>query len=142
LLLQVAIASICSGDDARLNDGATMDTLYAFAMGQANRHRELMVFDWENAAQLIKEQDAKNASAGLNGDWEYTGGPILRDGTPVPKEETHVYLASTWATPELNIDGKIISCYRMQSATTGWDAHTYWPQSALVIAGKSLSDAA
>ena len=101
-----------------------------------------MVFDWEKAAPLIKERDAKNASAGLSGDWEYTGGPILRDGKPVPKEEACVYLASTWATPELEIDGETIDCYRMESATPDWDAHTYWPKTALSISEKSLSDAA
>ena len=33
-----------------------------------------MVFDWNKAAQIIKERGATNASAGLSGDWEYTGG--------------------------------------------------------------------
>ena len=28
-----------------------MDTLAAFAMGEANRHKRLMVFDWDAAAQ-------------------------------------------------------------------------------------------
>jgi hypothetical protein len=109
-----------------------MDTMLAFAMGQANRHRELMVFDWEKAAQIIVERGAKNVSAGLSGAWDYTGGPILKDGRPGPEEETCVYLASTWATPELEIDGETIDCYRVASATPGWDAHTYWPQTAFV----------
>ena len=29
-----------------------MDTSIAFAMGKANRGKELMVFDWEKAAEI------------------------------------------------------------------------------------------
>lgn len=107
-----------------------MDTMSAFVMGQANQGNEMKVFDWDKAAQLIKERKATTASAGLSGDWEWTGGDILRDGVPVPQDNTYCYLASTWATPELEIDGEIIECYRMQSDTPGWDSDTYWPESA------------
>ena len=110
-----------------------MDSLMAFAMGQANRGREPMVFDWDKAAMIIKERGAMSASAGLSGDWEYTGGEILEDGKPVPKEDTYVYLASTWATPELSIDGDLIDCFKMAGETDGWDSDTYWPESALKI---------
>ena len=110
-----------------------MDTMTAFAMGQANQGKELKVFDWEKAAQVIRERKANHACAGLSGDWEWTGGDILRDGKPVPIEDTYTYLASTWATPELEVDGDIVSCYRMQSETPGWDSSTYWPPEALEI---------
>ena len=53
-----------------------MDFMQAFMMGEANRNKELMVFDWERAAQRIKETGAKEASAGLHSDWEYTGGAM------------------------------------------------------------------
>jgi hypothetical protein len=56
-----------------------------------------------------------------------------RDGKPVPEDDTYVYLASTWATPELDIDGDVIECYRMQSETPGWDSGTYWPESARAL---------
>lgn len=110
-----------------------MDSMSAFAMGQANRGKESMVFDWEKAANIIKERGARNASAGLSGDWEWTGGEILRDGQPVSKDDTYTYLASTWATPELEVDGETIECYRMKSETPGWDSGTYWPEEALAI---------
>ena len=110
-----------------------MDTLSAFAMGQANRGKEMTVFDWEKAAKLIKERGVTSAEAGLCGDWEYTGGLILSGGVPVPVEHTYTYLASTWATPELLIDGEYIDCYRMRSETPGWDAQTFWPEEALAI---------
>jgi hypothetical protein len=111
-----------------------MDTMQAFARGAASRGKELMVFDWDKAATLIKEKGVKEASAGLCGDWEWTGGPILADGKPVPREDTYTYLASTWATPELELDGEdLIDCYKMQSETDDWDEDTYWPESALKI---------
>lgn len=119
-----------------------MDSMSAFLMGEANRGKERKVFDWDKAAQLIKEKNAKHAAAGLSQDWEWTGGDILRDGKPVAREETYTYLASTWATPQLEIDGEVISCFRMESEVPGWDSGTYWPDSALAIIGKSLPKAA
>lgn len=112
-----------------------MDTLRAFALGEANRGKEMMVFDWEKAAQLIKDRKSTSASAGLCGDWEYTGGNIFRDGKPIPSGEACVYLASTWAKPEIEIDGETIDCYRMASQTPGWNSGTYWPNEALIILG-------
>ena len=108
-----------------------MNSLFAFAMGEANRGKELMVFDWDKAARLIKEKKAEYAEAGLAGDWEWTGGTIYEDGHPV--KDSYTYLASTWATPQIDLDGELIACYRMQSETPGWDSSTKWPESALSI---------
>ena len=98
-----------------------MDSLNAFAMGQAHRHKESMVFDWNKAAHLIRENKANSASAGLRDDWEYTGGDILENGKPVSKDDTYTYLASTWATPELQMDGELIDCFKMQSEFKKFD---------------------
>ncbi len=108
-----------------------MDSISAFVMGEANRGRGLMVFDWNKAAQIIKERKAKSASAGLRNDWEWTGGRIYEEGAPV--QDDYTYLASTWAVPELEVDGDLIPCYKMQSEVPGWDAGTKWPKSALEI---------
>ena len=108
-----------------------MDTLSAFAMGQANRGKEMKVFDWDKATRLILERGATEAEAGLEGDWGWTGGPILEDGNPCM--DSYTYLASTWATPQIEIDGEFIDCYRMESEVPGWDSGTKWPESALVI---------
>lgn len=107
-----------------------MDTLSAFALGEANRHKELMVFDWIKAAKLIKEKNPSFARAGLSGDWEWTGGTIFSSGKTVTNDYT--YLASTWATPELDLDGEKINCFVMQSECS-WDESTKWPQEALDI---------
>lgn len=85
-----------------------MNTLAAFAMGEANRGREMMVFDWDKAARLIRERKPRCASAGLRSDWEYTGGTIYENGKPVMDDYT--YLASTWAVPELDMDGDNLAC--------------------------------
>ena len=78
-----------------------MDTMSAFAMGEMARARgsKAKVFDWDKAAQLIKERKPEIAEAGLSGDWEYTGGEIYCDGKPVPQDDTYTYLSSIWATP-------------------------------------------
>ena len=110
-----------------------MDTMSAFLRGEANRGKELMVFDWDKAAKLIKESGLKDASAGLQSDWEYTGGNIFENGKP--NMEDYTYLASTWATPEIEIDGDIQDCFKMQSEVPDWDSLTKWPRSALDILG-------
>jgi hypothetical protein len=95
-----------------------MDTLSAF---------------WDRAAELIRDRKPTLASAGLAGDWEYTGGEIWRDGKPVPADETYTYLSSNWAMPEIDLDGHRFDCWRWQTETPGWDASTYWPDSALAV---------
>ena len=110
-----------------------MDTLSAFMMGESNRGKDSMVFDWNKAARLIKESGCKNASAGLDGDWDYTGGLILENGK-IP-DDTYTYLASTWATPLLEIDGETQECYVLSKDSDGWDSRTFWPKSAKEIMG-------
>ncbi|KKW13438.1 MAG: hypothetical protein UY48_C0001G0059 [Candidatus Gottesmanbacteria bacterium GW2011_GWB1_49_7] len=118
-----------------------MDTTTAFAMGQISKDKELMVFDWNKAAQLIRGTKPKTASAGLQSDWEWTGGEIYANGKPIPKEETYTYLASTWAIPELKMDGEIMDCYIMKTEMPPeWGenpANVYWPVSALMIIGST-----
>lgn len=109
-----------------------MDTASAFLMGQVNRGNPLRVFDWITAARLIRERQPETASAGLANDWEWTGGRIYLNGAPVPAEDTYTYLASTWATPELEIDDDIIGCWVWQG-DTGWTSGTYWPDEALAV---------
>ena len=111
-----------------------MDTVVAWSLGEANRGKPLMIFDWHKAAELIKECSPKEVHAGLRGDWEWTGGAIYKDGKPVPQEDTYVYLASTWATPEIELDGQVFDCFVMEGeSSNGWGSDTYWPDSALLI---------
>lgn len=108
-----------------------MDSMSAFMMGERNRGKPLMVFDWDEAARRIASSGATSASAGLRNDWEYTGGDILAEGGPVL--DSYTYLASTWAVPEIEINGVKSACFRMQEDSPGWDSGTKWPESALAI---------
>lgn len=111
-----------------------MDTLSSFAKGEANRNKDLKVFDWDKAAKIIKEGNHKNASAGLAEDMYWTAGNIFVDGE-MPDSIFKPYLASTWATPVLIIDDDEFDCYKMQSETDGWNSDTFWPDSAREIMG-------
>lgn len=114
-----------------------MNTLKAFEMGLANRNKPRRVFDWAKAARIIRDREAAgekvHASAGLAGDWEYTGGDIYREGSLVPNDDTYTYLMSTWAVPLLSINGEVSECYIMEDERPEWNASTYWPQEALEI---------
>ena len=113
-----------------------MDSMAAFAKGQAAlaAGSPMMVFDWNKAAQLIRDNNPSTALAGLAGDWSWTAGEIYQNGASVPKDETYMYLASLWATPELEMDGLRQDCYLLEDKEPeGWDAKTYWPESALSI---------
>lgn len=114
-----------------------MDTFSAFARAQANKGNEHKVFDWEKAARLIVERKPATVRAGLCCDWEYTGGDIYRDDAPVPKDDTYTYLASNWATLEIEIDGDTQDCWRYAKDSPGWDAGTYWPAEAMAILAKA-----
>ena len=116
-----------------------MDSLTAFARGQAARADGVKpkVFDWHQAARLIRaaltNDAATSASAGLEDDWLFTGGKIFASGQPVPRDDTYVYLASTWATPEIRVNRCTEPCWIWTHESDGWDAYTYWPDSALAI---------
>lgn len=116
-----------------------MNTMLAFAMGEANRDRERKVFDWNKAAQRIKEVKPKEAYAGLEEDWEWTGGIIYRNGKIVNQDETCTYLASTWAKPILIMDFDEEECWIMESKTE-FDEDTYWPESARKILEENSDD--
>ncbi len=107
-----------------------MNTVDAIAMEEEHKDCRKMVFDWNKAALLIRERQPTEASAGLRGDWEWTGGNIYGNGSPIVDSDT--YLTSTWAIPELDLDGEILECWCWQDETQ-WNARSKWPESALQI---------
>lgn len=115
-----------------------MDTLLAFRMGELNRGKERMVFDWDKAAKLIVEKRPEIAVAGLDQDLEYTADVIFDQGNIVT--DARPYLASTWATPVLILDDISYDCYRMESEVPEWDEHTVWPDSAKDIMAKGVKN--
>lgn len=118
--------------DFRNEKEVKMDTRLAIIMKDAaiTAGSKSKVFDWDKAAQLIKETQPAVAGAGLQNDWEWTGGEIYRDGEIVTDEYT--YLFSRWATPEIEMDGELIECWRYAEGQE-WDEDTKWPQSAIDI---------
>jgi hypothetical protein len=108
-----------------------MDSLSAFARGQAAIGNRQRVFDWNKAARLIREAQPDTAGAGLQSDWEWTGGTIFKNGKP--DLETYTYLSSNWAAPELELDGESQECWCYQDESPGWNSGTKWPESALAI---------
>lgn len=105
---------------------AVMNNLAAQAGGTTPR-----VFDWVKAAQILKERQPATAEAGLESDWEWTGGVIWCDGKPTLNDYT--YLASTWAIPLLLIDDEEIECWRYVTDAPGWNANTKWPPEAFAV---------
>lgn len=108
----------------------TLKTMTELA-GKRITDKEVMVFDWDKAAEIIKKRKPTYAAAGLRQDWENTGGLIYKQGQPI--FDKYTYLASTWAFPELEIDGETIACYRIMNDFSDWNAKTKWPKSALTI---------
>lgn len=100
--------------------------------------KDMMVFDWDKAARLIAQRKPRIAMAGLRGDFCSTGGMIYEDGKLITDEYT--YLASTWAVPELDMDGETVECYKMEAETPKWDAYTKWPKSAVEIYREQLEE--
>lgn len=119
----------------------------AFVMGEVNRGREQMVFDWDKAAEIIRDRKPEWAVAGLQHDMEWTSGVIYEDGYPVT--DSYTYLSSTWATPILEIkthdeaEVEDIPCFRMQHEVPEWRSSTKWPHSAMEILtkGKEINEA-
>jgi hypothetical protein len=93
-----------------------MDTLSAFAMGEAARAagNKSKIFDWEKAEKILKEKNPESADAGLEMDYEYTRDTIWRDGKFV--EDHSAYLHSVWATPMLIINDtdEEIECWKWE----------------------------
>jgi len=110
-----------------------MDSLKDFDKAQQalKAGNKMKVFNWNKAAQIIKDNNPKYATAGLSSDLEWTSGTIYEHG----KYSTsgYTYLASNWATPVLILENnEEIDCWCYQE-DTNWDANTTWPESALKI---------
>lgn len=108
-----------------------MNTLRAFEMNQQaiEAKSRARVFDWNKAAELIKDRKPKIANAGLKDDWEWTSGVIFLNGGIV--RDSYTYLKSNWAEPQITLDnGDPIPCW-VYADTVPWDAETKWPDSVL-----------
>ena len=70
----------------------TLKTMTELA-GKRITDKEVMVFDWDKAAEIIKKRKPTYAAAGLRQDWENTGGLIYnkdnRFSTSIPISPQH-----------------------------------------------------
>src|ERR1044072_2993968 len=114
-----------------------MDTQQAFKNGQDNRGKTYKIFDWVKAAQIIVDNDIKNAVAGLDQDFEWTADMILENGKPL--HDGYSYLWSTWATPIL-VDAdteKEYDCYCTEdNKPRHYDKKSKWDEESLDILKK------
>lgn len=99
-----------------------MDTMQAFAMNKiatakGNKMRQL---DWDKAKEICEKNKGKTIYAGLQYDMEWTGGCIF-DGEKYVRD--YVFVASTWATPILEIEGEEIECWKYGEDT---DMPKWW----------------
>ncbi len=115
-----------------------------FTTSRSNNKNPQMAFDWYVAAEKIKEAFKKHpdlvSEAGLQGDWDYTGGEIFIDGKPT--NEPYTYLSSNWAKPTLILrwegeEQEEIECFIVNST---FDADSKWDIESLKILGISLEE--
>lgn len=74
-----------------------------FTTNRGQGSKLFKAFDWDKAALKIKELLVDNpnlrAEAGLQGDWDYTGGVIFENNKHT--SDNYTYLKSNWAIPTL-----------------------------------------
>jgi len=111
------------------------------AKAKGNKH---LAFDWDKAAQLIKEHFATHpdltAEAGLKGDWNYTGGTIFKKGFPT--NDSYTYLASNWAKPTLILswdknEQLEVECSIIEDESR-FNEHSKWDETSMNILGINL----
>ena len=105
--------------------------------------KSMMTFDWDRASKIIKTRFKEHkdliAEAGLEGDWNYTGGEIFADGKPT--NDSYTYLSSNWATPTLilswdGIEQEEIECFTDETERLQSDSK--WDDESLKILGIDL----
>lgn len=111
---------------------------YVDEQKKKNKGKEMMVFDWDKAARIIKEVQPKCAIAGLREDYGFTSGTIYDKNDGIIMNYDDCYLSSIWAIPDLILCDEFhnsitIPCYRYQSEVPDWNEKTLWPDSARKI---------
>ena len=110
----------------------------------AKAGKKQKAFNWDKAAEIIKENYSRHpdlvAEAGLQGDWEYTGGVIFENGKPT--NDSYTFLQSNWATPTLILswDGSEQEEINLGVEDSRWDSGSKWDDQSLSILGIKLKD--
>lgn len=99
------------------------------------------VFDWDKAAEIINKAYSEHpdliAEAGLQGDWNFTGGCIFENGQPV--KDSYTYLESSWATPTIILswegrDQIELECWELADGSR-FNSGSKWDKKSLGILG-------
>jgi hypothetical protein len=95
-------------------------------------------FDWNKAATIIKnkliEYPNLVAEAGLQNDWDYTGGIIFEKGNP--QSNNYTYLSSNWSIPTLiisNDDKEILEIECWTTENDRFRSDSKWDEISLTI---------
>ncbi len=105
--------------------------------------KKFKAFDWCKAAEIIKNHLAEHpdlvAEAGLQGDWNYTGGVIFEEGKPT--NEHYTYLSSNWATPTIILEWDDeeqleVDCWIEDK----YSSDSKWDDESLTILGIQMKD--
>lgn len=111
-----------------------------FTSSRGKNRNQQKVFDWDKAAELIKKYYKEDSNivveAGLDGDWDYTGGIIFEESKPTT--EHYTYLSSNWAIPILwikfsnsNKEDEEIPCWI--TGNTRFNSESKWDEQSLKI---------
>ena len=107
-------------------------------------NKPFMVFDWDKAASIIKDRLSKQpdlvAEAGLQRDWDCTGGIIFEKGKPV--SDSYTYLCSNWAVPTLILswggdEQEAVACW-LKESDCRFNEESKWDDNSLSILGVKL----
>lgn len=110
-----------------------------FTTTRGNNANPFKTFDWDKAAEIIRANLSEHpyliAEAGLQGDWDYTGGEIFKNGEII--NDNYTYLKSNWAIPTLILswDGDEqleIDCYT-SDVETRFDSDSEWDEQSIKI---------
>jgi hypothetical protein len=91
------------------------------------------VFDWDRAAEIIREHRPKSVVVGRKGDTTGFIEPIYADGEVAPRGAVAPTLVS-FLPLVLRLDwGEEVECWAYDFEHPEWTAETWWPSSALHI---------
>jgi hypothetical protein len=89
------------------------------------------IFDWLGAVDLLIENLALKAEAGLREDWDHTSDIIWDNYGPIIFDDSKLYLSSNWATPALKIENRMYNCWVYEVDFPSWQPDEFWPPEAL-----------
>lgn len=79
--------------------------------------------NWKKVQQIVDKNPNSVIYAGLQEDWNNTSGLIFARGEYY---DGYVYVASSWATPIVDVDGEEIECWTYEKTKEGSGRPSWW----------------